>query len=338
MRLEPPGWWYTDEPTLTARLMSPAGALVAELARRRMASSAPYRSRLPVICIGNLTAGGAGKTPLALAIAGLLSRARRKPAFLTRGFGGRERGPHVVDPAKDGPRAVGDEALLLARRAPTVVARDRAAGAKAIETLGADVIVMDDGLQNQGLAKSFAIAVLDPKRLVGNGLVMPAGPLRAALPDQLRATHALVVLCGPGEPAPVLAAGLKNFKGPVLRAELRPNSAVAARLKGERVVAYAGIGRPSKLFDTLRALGAVVAAEAPFPDHHVYDDRDAERLMALANAQRALLVTTEKDLARMLAGGLVGDLARASLALPVTATFEGREFDRLVSLLDLAIS
>ena len=228
MRLEPPSWWYQPNVTTIARLLEPAGSIVAAAARRRFEQAKPYRSSVPVICIGNLTAGGAGKTPLAICIGTLLSAARRNPGFLTRGYGGTESGPHIVDLGRDNAMTVGDEALLLARRAGTVVARDRAAGARALEAMGVDIIVMDDGLQNPGLAKQLSIAVLDPRRLIGNGLVMPAGPLRADLQSQLRRTDALVVLCGQGEPMPGLPPALRSFPGPVLRAELCADPRTAA--------------------------------------------------------------------------------------------------------------
>ncbi len=338
MRLEPLGWWYRDHVTPVARLLTPASMLVAAAARRRFDQTKPYRSSLPVLCVGNLTVGGAGKTPIALAIGGLLKAARRKPGFLTRGFGGSERGPHQVSLSDDTSTTVGDEALLLAKLATTVVARDRAAGAKRLEALGLDVIVMDDGLQNPSLTKQLSLAVLDPQRLIGNGLVMPAGPLRADLADQLRRTHALVVLCAAGEQMPELPQALRSFAGQVLRAELRPDMAVVKGLKGQRVVAYAGIGRPSKLFETLRSAGADVVAETPFPDHHRFTVTEADRLLQQSDAHRAMLVTTEKDLARLPSTGRLADLRNASVALPVTAQFAGRDFDRLVSMLELLLT
>ena len=338
MRLEPPGWWFRENPDLTARALLPLAQLVDAAAARRWAAARPFRSNLPVACVGNLTVGGAGKTPLALCLARLLIEAGRRPGFLTRGYGGRQVGPHAVDPAMDAAREVGDEALLLARRAPTMLARDRAAGARALAGLGVDVIVMDDGLQNPQLAKQLSIAVLDPVRLIGNGLVMPAGPLREGLEPQLRRTDALVVLCGQGQPLPDLPTGLRDFRGPLLRAELVADAVVAAELRGRQVVAYAGIGRPSKLFDSLRQIGADIAAEVPFPDHHRFTHRDAERLNALAGDHRALLVTTEKDLARMARNATLADLRNASTALPVTARFFDRDLARIRALLGLMLT
>ena len=338
MRLEPPAWWYTDRPALAARALAPVARLVDAAAARRWAAARPFRASLPVVCVGNLTVGGAGKTPLTLCIADLLVDARRKPGFLTRGYGGRLSGPHMVDPAVDGAREVGDEALLLAARAPAMLARDRAAGARALAGAAVDVIVMDDGLQNPQLAKQLSIAVLDPKRLIGNGLVMPAGPLRENLAAQLGRTDALVFLCGAVEAAPELPAAMRQFQGPVLRAELVADAGVAERLKGRRVVAYAGIGRPGKLFDTLRGLGAEVVGEIAYPDHHRYTAAEAAQLIARANSERALLVTTAKDAARMSGVPRLSELRAASLTLPVAARFQGRDLERIRALLAMMLA
>lgn len=321
-----------------ARALQPLAWLAGAVATRRWAAARPYRSNIPVVCVGNLTVGGAGKTPLALSVAGLVREAGRKPGFLTRGYGGSLTGPHTVDMAADTAREVGDEALLLAARAPTVLSRDRAAGARAFASLALDVIVMDDGLQNAQLAKQLSIAVLDPKRMIGNGLVMPAGPLRENLPAQLQRTDALVLLCAAGEPAPELPPALRRFQGQVLRAEMVPEAAIAERLKGQRVVAYAGIGRPSKLFETLQAAGAEVLAQAAFPDHHRFSAGEADRLIALAGEHRAMLVTTEKDLARLSGVARLAELHSASIALPVAARFKDRDLDRIRALIGLMLT
>src|SRR6476661_643641 len=195
VRLDEPSWWYAPAPGRLAMLLQPLGAIYGRVAEARYFRTTPYRSRLPVICIGNFTSGGTGKTPLAIHLCERLKAAGHEPAVLTRGYGGRLSGPYWVNAASDVARDVGDEALLLARAAPTLVARDRRAGAHAIE-MGphpVTVIVMDDGLQNPGLAKDLTIAVVDGGRGLGNGLTMPAGPLRAPLPFQLELTDAIVV-------------------------------------------------------------------------------------------------------------------------------------------------
>ncbi len=269
MHLDEPSWWYAQAPSRLATLLQPLGAIYGRVATARYWRATPYRSRLPVICIGNFTAGGTGKTPLAIHLCEALKAAGHAPAALTRGYGGRLSGPYWVNATTDVARDVGDEALLLARAAPTLVARDRRLGARAIE-IGphpVTVIVMDDGLQNPALAKDLAIAVVDGGRGVGNGLVMPAGPLRAPLDFQLELTDVIVVNESAGSPAgagPVTDWLRHRFAGPVLRASVVPAEA-ADWLQGARVVAWAGIGAPQRFFATLRALGADVADAVALP-------------------------------------------------------------------------
>lgn len=311
-----PGFWWRP-PGLAARLLAPAGALYGRLSAARM-DRPGARGALPVVCVGNFTLGGAGKTPTALALAAALAAAGRRPAFLSRGYGGRLAGPVGVDPARHAAADVGDEPLLLARRAPTVVARDRPAGAALCAALGADVVVMDDGLQNPSLAKDLCLAVVDAGAGFGNGRVMPAGPLRAPLARQWPHAHALVLVGegAPGEEA-AQAAAARGLR--VLRATLVPDPAVAAALAGRRVLAFAGIGRPEKFFATLRTLGAEVVRAEGFPDHHAYTREERARLLAAARREDLLPVTTEKDAAR-----LAGDaLGTAATALPVRLAFAG---------------
>lgn len=320
MRLEPPPWWYRERVTWVARALRPAGFVYGLAGRARWAIARLYRSRLPVICIGNLTAGGAGKTPLAIEVARLLGKRGARPAFLSRGFRGTLRGPHLVDPQRDKAVEVGDEPLLLARHAPTVVARDRTAGARLIETLPVDAIVMDDGLQNPHLAKDLTLAALDPARMIGNGLVMPAGPLRLPLPFQLARTDALVMVSGSGEQEASFPEPLRALT--LLRAKIMPAGETAC-LAGERVVAFAGIGRPGKLFDTLRSLGAVVPDAISFEDHHRYGEADALRLLERARMLGGRLVTTEKDWVRIGEGESLARLKAVAWGLPVEARFTG---------------
>ena len=342
MRLDEPAWWYGTDHRLAPRLLQPIGAIWGAVAIRSYARATPYRSRLPVICIGNFTAGGTGKTPLALEVAGELQRQGCKAVFLTRGYGGRVAGPHWVDHAADKAMDVGDEPLLLARQAPTLVSRDRANGAKAIETgeRPADVIVMDDGLQNPSLQKDLSLAVVDGRRGLGNGRVIPAGPLRAPLDFQFGLTDAIVV----NEPhdgevgaAPTADWLRRRFPGPVLSASVQPIESVAW-LNNAAVVAFAGTGAPQRFFDLLRRCGADVVHAVPFPDHHPFGEADAQRLMDLASAASATLVTTEKDLARMGAsGGQVGRLKAMSRVLPITMSFGERDAVRLKTLLEVAV-
>jgi tetraacyldisaccharide 4'-kinase len=264
-----------------------------------------------------LTVGGAGKTPTALTIARMLTKTGERPVFLTRGYGGALAGPLVVDPSRHGAREVGDEPLLLARTAPTIVARDRVKGAGI--AAGASVVVMDDGFHNPSLAKDFSVLVVDARRGIGNGRVIPAGPLRAPVDAQLARAHALVVVGRSAGDCPI--AQLARERGiPVLRASLRPDPAVLAALAGRRVLAFAGIGDPQKFFATLGEAGVALAARRSFADHHRYTRREATALCEEAERDGLTLVTTEKDLARL--SGEAQPLSARARALPVTLVFE----------------
>jgi tetraacyldisaccharide 4'-kinase len=296
---------------MLAQLLRPAAALFGAVAAARLTRTG-YRSQLPVVCVGNFTAGGAGKTPMAIWVAEELRRGGLRPVFLSRGYGGALAGPHLVDPGVDWASTVGDEPLLLARVAPTVIARDRVAGARLIEALRADVIVMDDGLQNPSLDKDFTIAVADAGVGIGNGLVMPAGPLRAPLESQMRLVDRIVGIDSDAD-APL---SLPPWTGPILPARLVPRGD-KDWLYGRRVMAFAGIGRPEKFFATLRRLGAELVSIRGFPDHHRFTPREAEELLRAAKAVDALPVTTEKDFARMAGDDRLAALARASRTLAV---------------------
>jgi tetraacyldisaccharide 4'-kinase len=330
MRLEPPGWWHGSRPSdrLKAALLAPAGLLYGGAAMARFALAKPYRSALPVICIGNFTMGGAGKTPLALAIADLAKEMGRNPAFLTRGYGGSLAGPHQVQPDRDSATEVGDEPLLLARAAPAILARDRPAGAKAIEALGADLIIMDDGFQNPSLDKDLSLVAVDAGAGFGNGRVFPAGPLRAPLDAQIRRAQAVVLI---GEGGEGIAAKLEP-RLPVIHARLVPSG--GEDLRGHRVYAFSGIGRPEKFFATLRECGAMLAGAEAFPDHHGFTREEAAHLLRKAAEARASLVTTEKDWVRIAAPtGPLAELKALSRALSVKLAFPGDGKARLRALI-----
>ena len=295
MRLEAPFWWYRRKGALASALV-PLGRLYGRMAEARFARGKPYRSRLPVVCIGNFTAGGGGKTPTAIAVAALLAELGAKPAFLTRGYGGASKGPVLVK-AGQSAAEVGDEPLLLAAAAPTLVSADRAAGAHAIEATEASVIVMDDGFQNPSLAKDLSLIVVDAAVGLGNGLIMPAGPLRAPLDAQLARADALVVIGEGGKAASLIEAFARQGKI-VLKARMVPRQ--DRRWLGVLpVIGFAGIARPEKFFATLRNNGAWLIDTRTFPDHHRYSERDARRLLDAAKAHNAMLVTTEKDFVRL---------------------------------------
>ncbi|HEY1632038.1 MAG TPA: tetraacyldisaccharide 4'-kinase [Rhizomicrobium sp.] len=304
--MRPPEFWNKDDGMARAMraLLAPMSWAYGASVRWKRDGAHPYRAKAKIVCIGNLTAGGSGKTPIAIAVAGAL-RAHH-PFILSRGYGGHMRGPALVDPAQDTARDVGDEPLLLARAAPVVVARNRMAGAAFADAHGAGVIVMDDGHQNFDLAKDLSIVVVDAETGFGNGRVLPAGPLREPVAQGLARADA-VVLVGDGMP------GLGGFAGPILRARLAPGESHG--LTGEKVVAFAGIGRPDKFFDTLRHLGAELIETREYADHHAYTASEIARLKAKARGAR--LVTTEKDYVR-----LTQTEREGVTFLPVRAQFE----------------
>jgi tetraacyldisaccharide 4'-kinase len=314
---EPPFWWRA--PGIQSALLTPVAAVYGAGAARRLRRHG-VRAAVPVVCIGNPTVGGAGKTPLALAVATMLAAVGEQPVFLTRGYGGRLTGPVVVDPLRHGAAEVGDEPLLLACLAPTVVARDRVSGAEQAVAAGASVIVMDDGFQNPSLAKDFAVLVVDAGRALGNMRVLPAGPLRAPPGIQFDAADAVVVVGSPDGAADVVAAaGARHL--PVFRARLAPDAGAVAGFAGRRVLAFAGIGDPDKFFATLADSGVPVGATRRFADHHRYTAAEARSLCDQADREGLILVTTEKDLARMQGDAALSVLAGRVRVLPVTPVF-----------------
>jgi tetraacyldisaccharide 4'-kinase len=286
-----PGFWRRGGNPWPARLLLPAGALYGAATILRRWSHQPYRAPVPVVVAGGVTLGGAGKTPLALALAELL--AARSPHFLSRGYGGSEAGPLRVDPSRHGASDVGDEPLLLAASAPTWVARDRAAGAKAAAAAGAGLIILDDGFQNPFLAKDLAFLTIDGESGLGNGQVFPAGPLREPFATALRRAQAVVLI---GEDRTGMAKLIAG-RCPILPARLA--AAGPAAVTGKPVYAFAGIGRPEKFFASLEGAGAIIAGRREFPDHHPYSESELAEVLAAAAAAKALPITTAKDRLRL---------------------------------------
>ncbi|MBS0239110.1 MAG: tetraacyldisaccharide 4'-kinase [Proteobacteria bacterium] len=334
-----PSWWYGPDGGWRTSLLSPIGTLVGRIASRRIANAKPYRSSLPVICAGNFTAGGSGKTPLALFLAKLVTGEGREPWFLSRGYGGKLEGPVRVIPTRHTARDVGDEPLLLARSAPAVVSRDRRKGAEAIEAMASKnaVIIMDDGLQNPALAKDLVIALVDQRRGFGNGLVIPAGPLRAPLDIQGKLAH-LIVLTGQGPADPSLLQTLKAISSaPVITAETRAQGDVA-RYRGQKVIAFAGIANPERFFTTLCSLGGDIVARKAFADHHMFSEVEARDLLDIAERAGALLVTTEKDLARLAgATGVRATLGERAESIAIRTAIEDGDLEILRRLVRGAI-
>ncbi|WP_184431196.1 tetraacyldisaccharide 4'-kinase [Roseospira goensis] len=293
-----PEFWWTAEGGLPARLLEPAGLAYGWATARRLARGRGRAVRLPVlvVCVGNLVAGGAGKTPVVADLTRRLRRDRGLDAVvLSRGHGGRARGPLRVDPHGHDAATVGDEPLMLARDGlPVWIARDRAAGGRAAVAAGAGAVVMDDGFQNPALVQDLSLVVVDGARGFGNGRLIPAGPLREPVPVGLGRAGAVVIM---GRDTARVARRVPAHV-PTLGARLVPGPRVR-RLAGQPVVAFAGIGDPDKVFRMLHDVGCRVLATHPFADHHPYQGADIQPILDEAFALGAAPVTTAKDAARL---------------------------------------
>jgi tetraacyldisaccharide 4'-kinase len=293
--MRPPQFWRHRARSVWPRLLTPAAAVVAGVTARRVARPG-WRAPVPVICCGNVTVGGAGKTTLALDLGRRFQARGVAVHFLLRGYGGDSRGPHRVSPGEGASRA-GDEAVLLAAVAPSWIGGDRAASARAAIEEGADVLVLDDGLQNPTLAKDLSLLVVDGATGFGNGRVLPAGPLREPVTAAAARCQAVVLI---GDDATSALAALPA-QLPVLRARLQPTPDVAA-LAGRRVLAFAGLALPEKFFNGLAQAGVKVVTRRAFPDHHPYTEPELRALLKQAEMLSATPVTTPKDAVRLPAG------------------------------------
>ena len=293
---------------LTRILLTPLAALYTMGIRRKLANAKPAAVPVPIICVGNLTVGGVGKTPVVDAIRRMASEAGLRAASLSRGYGGSLSGPLRVDPASHAAAEVGDEPLMLAASGEAWIGRDRAEAARAMAADGVRLIVMDDGHQNPSVAKDLSLIVIDAAAPFGNGFVLPKGPLREPVADGLARAQG-VVLMGEGKEL----TAVQKSRLPVLRAAIAPSGAVP---EGP-LVAFAGIGRPVKFFDGLKAAGADLREGVPYGDHHVFTAGDLRFLHDLAASHGARLITTTKDHVR-----LPADERQRILAFPVEARFE----------------
>jgi tetraacyldisaccharide 4'-kinase len=291
-----PGFWHRPS-SWKSHLLRPLAALYGAVAARRLHHTG-IDAGVPVLCVGNYHVGGAGKTPTVLALARMLRALGERPVVLSRGYGGRLRGPVMVDPARHLAADVGDEPLMMSLDVPVAVARNRIDGVALAKSQRASVILMDDGFQNPSVAKDASLIVIDSERGLGNGRVLPAGPLRAPLKPQLARTDALVVV-GDGTASAAVAADVRARGGQVFAAQVKPDEASVVPLRGKRLLAFAGIGDPGRFFRTLRGCGLDVARERAFADHHVFSESDLDALQADARRDQLTLVTTEKDLVRL---------------------------------------
>nr|WP_245197562.1 tetraacyldisaccharide 4'-kinase [Jiella mangrovi] len=281
-------------------MLRPAAAIYGAIARHNLETGRRARFDVPVLCVGNFVAGGGGKTPTSLALADAALALGRRPAFVSRGHGRRGRAAVIVDPSRHTLRDVGDEPLLLAALAPTAVSADRASALRLLMAeREVDFIIMDDGFQSQRLKIDHTLIALDARRGIGNGRVIPAGPLRAPLIDQIRRADALLVI-GEGENRLEPLRAMARAGKPIFEARLVPKSRQI--LIGERLLAFAGIADPGKFYASLEELGAEIVATRDFPDHHAFSDSDCDDLAAKAAQEGLILATTAKDAVRLETG------------------------------------
>lgn len=314
----PPFWW--TKTGWQAICLYPLSFVYGRVSGAILQHRRRHPLSVPVICVGNFTVGGAGKTPTAIAIARAAKARGLSPGFLSRGYGGSLDVTTVVDPHHHRSTAVGDEPLLLAREALTVISRRRVAGAEKLVAEGADLIIMDDGFQSARLHVDYALIVIDSMRGIGNGWVVPSGPVRAPIPVQMRHLDAILKV-GKGDAADQFVRQASRSGKPVLVANVMPQS--GGDLSGKSVLAYAGIADPRKFYRTLEELGAVIADRQDFPDHHHLADDEISDLLARSEKQGLQLVTTAKDSVRLAGGhGRAAELHEKSKVVDVDMVFD----------------
>lgn len=327
----PPFWWQPSG--IQSALLSPFGWVYGRVARRIMDRRVRKAVAVPVICVGNFTVGGSGKTPTALALANAAMARGLKPGFLSRGYGGGVHHATVVDLTKDTARLVGDEPMLLAAKAPTVVSADRVAGADLLVAEGVDLIIMDDGFQSARLVFDQALLVVDARRGIGNGCVFPAGPVRAPVIDQVRHADALIVV-GEGDGADQTIRLAARAAKPIHLARFIPRN--GAQFRDRNCFAFAAIGDPEKFFKTLEDAHVRLARRQSFPDHHPFTNDEIDDLLAESELYGLDLITTSKDYVRLQSGhGRALDLLEKTSVLEIDLAFDSP--DAAGAIIDAAV-
>ena len=312
--MQPPRFWYRP-PGFRSTLLSPLGAIYAAGTARRLAKGSPLKLDVPVVCVGNINAGGTGKTPTVIALAQRLQEMGHTPHIVSRGYGGSVTSAVQVNERTHRAADVGDEPLLLAAFAPTWVSPDRSQGAKLAVQSGADAIILDDGFQNPALHKDLAIVVVDASRGFGNGKVLPAGPLREPIETGLSRADLLLSI-GPKKAQSHFVQTWGRPPCPHLQGHLTPLQ-TGMDWQGSRVLAFAGIGHPQKFFATVQELGAELVKSEALEDHQPLSQALMTRLESEARLLGAQLVTTEKDATR-----LPDEFRAKVLAVPVRLEIE----------------
>ncbi|MEQ1944153.1 tetraacyldisaccharide 4'-kinase [Mesorhizobium sp. VNQ89] len=321
----PPFWW--EKTDWRARALYPVSRVYGSIARRRMVNARRERLDVPVLCVGNFTVGGTGKTPVAIALAKQAKQMNLTPGFLSRGYGGTIHEPHVVDRKQDSARQVGDEPLLLSDHALTATTPNRVAGANLLLDRGCNFIIMDDGFQSAHIHMDYALVVVDGRYGIGNGHVLPGGPLRAPLIDQVRLATGIVRM-GDDQAGETVVRQAARAGKPIFEAWLKARS--AEKFAGRRFLAFAGIGHPEKFFATVANAGGEIVTSRSFPDHHFYSNGELTDLVTTAREGGLEVITTAKDFARLRNGIAPSELIDKLNVLEIDAVFENANATRRI--------
>ena len=317
-----PKFWYNPKYSFSSLLLTPISWIYGLVRKKIQRDRAPWKAPIPVICVGNLLAGGQGKTPIALSIGKVLKLNNKSVHFISRGYGGSLRGPLLVDPRVNTASEVGDEPILLSEIAPTWICVDRIAGIKLAYEMGAKIVVMDDGFQNPSVKKDFSILAFDADVGFGNGRLIPAGPLRESITDGLSRANAAVII---GDDFLGLESRLLNISNSLPQKQIKVYKAKIApttnfqSINKQKVFAFTGIGRPEKFLNTLIEMNCDITGKQYFSDHHQFTETEISQLLNLAKTKDSTLITTTKDYVR-----LTPSQKKDIMVLPITLEWNNK--------------